>query len=167
MKFCLFFFLMVSLLSLGGCAGSATVLEPSAQKLARTGTGVLLTVNLNTNGKVREDKQCHLDIVGEKGIFKLPLKRGQWDYALTLPSAKAEITKISCGPFYYYDLKNQGADFEVGVQDIKYLGVINFKLEADGNLEWGHATKNPVELQAHIRQAGLAQENVVVDLLNL
>lgn len=167
MKFYSISFLMVSLLILGGCAGSATVLEPSAQKLSRAKTGVLLTVNLNTNGKVREDKQCHLDIMSDKGRFKLPLKRGQWDYALTLPSAKAEITKISCGPFYYYDLKNQGADFEVEVQNIKYLGVINFKLEADGNLEWGHATKNPVELQGHIRQAGLDQENVVVDLLNL
>jgi hypothetical protein len=162
-------FFSVLLLFFMGCATSTKVLESDFQQLSRTKTGAILTVNLETNGRVRDDKNCSLKIEDENNQFELKLKRGEGDYALPLLSNEKnfEITKITCGPFYYYDLKNQGAAFSVKNQKIKYLGVVNFKLEDKGELEWGHATKDERELLRRAQLMGLTEEDLEIDLLKL
>ena len=156
----------VLLLTLG-CASKSHILQSDFEAIRQTNTGALITVNLDTNGKVREDKSCYLNIQDGESRYELPLIKGSNDYALPLASPRAEIVKISCGPFYYYELQNQGADFMVSNQNIKYLGVINFKFEDKGKLEWGHATTNSRELKDKIRSMGFEDERVEVELLKL
>ena len=171
MKFSKYNSILLTLIMTASCATSSNVMDSSVDKVRGRSAGTLITVNLDTNGKVREDKTCYLNIQSESNTYKLPLKRGIWDYSLSLenktPSSKAEIVKISCGPFYYYDLDNQGADFKVSDSSIKYLGIVNFKFEDKGKLEWGHATKNSIELQRRLRLMGLPDTNVELDLLKL
>ncbi len=167
MKIGLPLFLVTFLLA--GCATSTKVLESDFQKLSMTKVGVVLTVNLQTNGRVRDDKNCYLKIDDGKNHFELLINRGVGDYALPLVSGEnvIEITKITCGPFYYYDLKDQGATFQVKNQKIKYLGFINFKLEDKGNLEWGHATKDELQLRKRAQSMGFDDDSLEIDLLKL
>ncbi|MCR9204608.1 MAG: hypothetical protein NXH75_08535 [Halobacteriovoraceae bacterium] len=152
-----------------GCATSTKVLESDFQKVSMTKEGVLLTVNLQTNGRVRDDKSCYLNIDAGKNHFQLLIKRGVGDYALPLQSGEGdvEITKISCGPFYYYDLKNQGATFQVKREKVKYLGFIDFELEDKGKLEWGHSTMNENHLRQRAQRMGLNDDSLEIDLLKL
>lgn len=154
---------------LAGCATSTNVLESDFHKLSKTKEGALLTVNLQTNGRVRDDKNCYLKIDDGKAHFELLINRGVGDYALPLVSGEnvVEITKITCGPFYYYDLKDQGATFQVKNQKIKYLGFINFQLQDRGNLEWGHATKDELKLRQRAQSMGFDDDSLEIDLLKL
>jgi hypothetical protein len=152
-----------------GCASSSQTLQSDFQKLNMTKSGVVMTVNLQTNGHVREDKSCYLKINDGSNDYELLIQRGIADYALPLQSKgnTVEITKITCGPFYYYDLKNQGATFKVKDQKIKYLGFINFRLEDKGQLEWGHATKDELVIRKRAQSMGFDYESLEVDLLKL
>jgi|GEM_PF-2721265 len=152
-----------------GCATSTKVLESDIPKLTMTKVGALLTVNLQTNGRVRDDKNCYLKIDDGKNHFELLINRGVGDYALALESGESivEITKITCGPFYYYDLKDQGATFQVKNQMVKYLGFINFQLEDKGKLEWGHATKDELQLRKRAHSLGFVDDSLEIDLLKL
>lgn len=162
------FIVPLFLVILASCASSPKVLESDFHKLGATKTGAILTVNLETNGRVREDKSCYLKIDDGENSFELLLNRGQMDYALPISSPnKIEITKISCGPFYYYDLKDQGAAFQVKNQKVKYLGVLNFKFEEKGKLEWGHMTKDERELKQRAQLMGFTEDILEVDLLKL
>jgi hypothetical protein len=160
---------------LAGCATPTKVLESDFQKLSMTKVGVVLTVNLQTNGRVRDDKNCYLKIDDGKNHFELLINRGVGDYALPLPlplplvsgENVIEITKITCGPFYYYDLKDQGATFQVKDQKIKYLGFINFQLQDKGKLEWGHATKDELQLRQRAQSMGFDDDSLEIDLLKL
>lgn len=166
-SFKLSFILVIFLLA--GCASSTKVLESDFQKVAMRKEGALLTVNLQTNGRVRDDKTCHLSISDGQNHFELSLNRGVGDYALPLQSGEGvvEITKISCGPFYYYDLKNQGASFKLKSQKIKYLGYIDFELEDKGKLEWGHSTMNEDQLRNRAQRMGFNEDTLEIDLLKL
>lgn len=163
------YFLTLLLFLLVGCATSTKVLKSDFNTLNSAQTGAILTVNLQTNGKVRDDKNCYLKIDDGNDQYELLLKRGVEDYALPFMSAesKVEITKITCGPFYYYDLKNQGAAFQVKNQKVKYLGFVNFKFEDKGKLEWGHSTKDKNQLRKRAQSMGFSDELIEIDLLNL
>ena len=151
------------------CATSLKVLESDFQKLTTTKTGVLLTLNLETNGRVRKDKECYLTIDDGKEKFELLIKRGLGDYALPMLSTTdvTEITKISCGPFYFYNLKDQGATFRIRDQKIKYIGFINFNFQDKGNLEWGHALTNKSQLRDRAESMGIDKDFLEIDLLKL
>jgi hypothetical protein len=168
LRFHLSFVFLGSLL-LMGCAGTTNVVKSDFQKLKVANEGAFLTVNLQTNGRVRDDKNCYLKFEDGESYFQLLINRGTGDYALPLVSGETvfEITKISCGPFYYYDLKDQGATFKVDKDKVKYLGHINFKFEEKGKLEWGHATKNDFELRKRALSMGLGDSSLKIDLLNL
>ncbi len=154
---------------LAGCATSTKVLKSDFQKLSMTKEGAVLTVNLQTNGRIRKDKSCYLNISDGKDDFQLLINRGEGDYALPLRSGgnTVEITKITCGPFYYYDLKDQGATFQVKNHMVKYLGFINFQLEDKGKLVWGHATVDKLELRKRTQLMGFDDGNLEIDLLKL
>ena len=161
--------LFLIVFSLTGCATSSNVVESDFQKLTMTKEGAVLTVNLQTNGRVRDDKNCYLKVNDGTNQFDLLINRGIGDYALPLASGEniIEITKISCGPFYYYDLKDKGATFQVKNQKIKYVGFLNFKLEDKGKLEWGHATMDEAQLRKRAQSMGLGDEVLEIDLLKL
>jgi hypothetical protein len=159
--------LLFLLFLLSGCAGSKVALKSDFQKMSESKSGTLLTINLQTNGRIREGQQCYLNFEDGANKYELLLQEGMWDYALPFNQNEAEITKITCGPFYYYDLKNQGARFKFSNEKIKYLGIINFELEEKGKMEWGLATKDETKLEDRIQQMGLFRENVEIDILKL
>jgi hypothetical protein len=161
--------IFLSFLMLTSCTTSLKVIESDFQKLRTQKTGALLTVNLETNGRVRQDKECFLKINDGRSEFKLIIERGVQDYALPILNTgrPVEITTISCGPFYFYDLKNQGAVFTIRDQEIKYLGFVNFSLQEKGKLEWGHETNNQAQLLQRTQSMGLESDSLEVDLLKL
>lgn len=163
------FLLFLGAIFLTSCATSTQVLESDVRQVNLAKMGAVLSVNLQTNGRVRDDKDCFLNIDDGKNNFKLLINKGVGDYALPLGFSESviEITKISCGPFYYYDLKGQGAVFHLKSQKIKYLGFLNFKLQDKGELEWGHATKNEIEIRNRTRSMGLDNDSLEIDLLKL
>lgn len=160
-------YFILGLFLLSSCANSPVPLKSDFQKLSEDKTGTLLTVNLNTNGQIREGNKCYLKFEDGVNRYELLLNEGVWDYALPFNQNKAEMTKITCGPFYYYDLTNQGAKFTFDNEKIKYLGIVNFELEDKGHMEWGLATKDKKRLEERILQMGLSEENVEIDILEL
>lgn len=160
-KLILFLFILVS------CAGTPIALKSDFQKLTDKKSGTLLTINLQTNGQIREGKNCLLNFEDGVNKYELILNEGMWDYALPFNQNEAELTKITCGPFYYYDLRNQGTKFKFTNNKIKYLGILNFELEDKGKLEWGLATINKEKLNNRILEMGLDQDNVEIDILKL
>lgn len=168
MKILNFLLLFICLLTVG-CATSKNTLKSDFQTVISNKSGVVLSVDLKTNGFLREDKVCFLKIEDELNQYELILERGLSDYALpfTPNQNKIEITQINCGPFYYYDLKNQGTAFSVNPQKVKYLGIVNFKLQEKGKLEWGLTTKDKNELMKRAISMGFDEATVEVSLLDL
>lgn len=166
MKYSSFLVLFVGLY---GCATSSKQLESDFQLVKTNQFGVVLSVDLKTNGFLREDKVCFLKIEDGLNSYELTLEKGLNDYALSFTTSqnKIEITQINCGPFYYYDLKNQGTAFSVSPQKVKYLGIINFKLQDKGKLEWGLSTKDKSELLKRAISMGFDEETIEVSLLDL
>jgi hypothetical protein len=158
---------LLFLVLLASCTTTPIALKSDFQKLSERKSGTLLTINLKTNGHIREGRNCHLNFEDDVNKYELILNEGIWDYALPFNQNQAELTKITCGPFYYYDLRNQGAKFKFTNDKIKYLGILNFELEEKGKMEWGLATINKDKLNDRILEMGLDQNNVEIDILKI
>lgn len=151
------------------CSTSRKEIVSDFNFLRENNSGIILSVNLQTNGRIRSDKECLLKLEDSNTLFELPLTKGFGRYAIPtmIPNEKMEITELNCGPFYYYDLKNQGASFLVEDQRIKYIGQIYFDLKDTGKLEWGHKTKDEHLLQKEIEEMGIDKTKVKIELLQL
>ena len=158
---------LVLLFLLSSCSNTPISLKSDFQKLSSDQSGTLVTINLVTNGYIKNGKSCFLKFEDGINNYKLALNEGVWDYALPFNQNEAELTKITCGPFYYYNLKDQGAKFKFDNKKIKYLGIVNFKLQEKGKMEWGLATIDKNKLNDRVLEMGLNQENVDIDILKL
>lgn len=158
-------FILISFLF--SCANHQQVLNSNFSTVKSKNTGVLLTVDLNTAGKIKRGKMCNLIINQGKTLYRVPLKEGAFNYALPLNQGVAKIQELTCGPFYYYKIKENGANFQVSNGQISYLGTLDFELEEKGRMTWGPSTKSRRLLEGHLGEMGLTSEDVVIKPLKL
>lgn len=149
------------------CSNHQKVLNSNFSEVKAKNTGVLLTIDLNTAGKIKRGKMCNLVINQNKALYRVPLKEGTYNYALPLSQGQANIKEFTCGPFYYYKLKENGAQFQVSNGIISYLGTLDFELEEKGEMTWGPSTKSKRLLEGHLGEMGLTGEEVIISPLKL
>lgn len=163
-----FTFLLLPFLLISCASTSQTsVLKPSLSKLRQSNTGVILTIDLNTSGKIKRGSSCHIQIDQDKKSFKVPLKEGDFNYSLPLKAGMAKIVEFSCGVFYYYALKDAGTNFFVKEGEITYLGTIDFELDKNGEMTWGPSTKSRIDLEANLEEMGVSKSEAQIKILSL
>lgn len=158
---------LILCLFLLSCAHKEQVLNSNFSSVKQNNTGILLTIDLKTDGKIKRGKSCRLYISKDKRKFAVPLKEGAYNYALPLEAGVAQFEELNCGPFYYYKLSDKGARFTVTPGEITYLGTLDFHLEDKGEMTWGPNTKSARLLEGHLGEMGLTSEDVVIKPLNL
>ncbi len=159
--------LLILCLFLVSCASKQQVLSSNFSTVKNSKTGILLTIDLKTGGKIKRGKSCKLYLTKDNRKFAIPLKEGAFNYALPLDSGNAKFEELNCGPFYYYKLSEFGTGFTVKTGEITYLGTLDFELEGKGEMIWGPNTKSARLLEGHLGEMGLTSEDVVIRPLNL
>ncbi|MBK22626.1 MAG: hypothetical protein CME70_01365 [Halobacteriovorax sp.] len=158
---------LILCLFLISCANKQQVLNSNFSSVKNNKTGILLTIDLKTDGKIKRGKSCQLYITKDSKRFAIPLKEGAFNYALPLGAGEARFEELNCGPFYYYKLTDKGAYFTITPGEITYLGTLDFELEEKGEMTWGPNTKSARLLEGHLGEMGLTSEDVVIKPLNL
>ena len=135
-------------------------------KIQSNGEGGILTVNLSTNKKLLNQKDCRLMIESTtEEIFLVQLKEGENHYAINIPTGKYSVKKIHCGLFYYYDLTKYLAGFTLNPSEITYLGGFKVSLLEAGVLDITTYAKGQKEMQGVLKEIGIMDEAIVLQPL--
>lgn len=159
--------LILATLFLFSCTHNQKRLNSNLNSVKTTGTGAIISVDLDTQGKIKRGKKCNLIIGQNNQLFSVPLKEGSFNYALPLGEGSANLKELNCGPFYYYKLVDRGAWFDIKKGTISYLGTLDFSLEDKGEMTWGPSTKSKRLLEGNLGEMGLTSEEVVIDPLKI
>ena len=159
--------LILALLALSSCATKAPVINSNFNTVKVNKTGALLTIDLDTAGKIKRGQSCNLLIRHNEETYQMPLKEGAYNYALPLGAGMANLQELNCGSFYYYKLDDPRSTFKVESGKVSYLGTLDFKLEDKGEMTWGPNTKKRALLEGHLGEMGLTGDEVSIEPLAL
>ncbi|MFT6069210.1 MAG: hypothetical protein ACJAT2_000313 [Bacteriovoracaceae bacterium] len=159
--------LIIALLVLTSCASKKSVLNSNFNTVKVNKTGALVTIDLDTDGKIKRGQSCKLYIRHNETSYQMPLKEGTYNYALPLGAGMANLQELNCGAFYYYKLDDPRSTFKVVNGKLSYLGTLDFKLEDKGKMTWGPNTKKRQLLENHLGEMGLTGDEVSIEPLEL
>jgi len=162
----LFNYLLVPLFLFLGCSSNGQInLTSDHQILSLSKTGILLSVNLDTNDRIKRGNNCYLIFNNGKKKYSLKLAEGKDHYALDLSMGSYQIDELNCGTFYYFKVDKEAAPFYVSPGKISYIGQLDFELHDHGKLIWGHTHTNRKKLEENILSMGFAPNDVELSLL--
>lgn len=159
--------LILAVLLLGSCATKEPVMNSNFNTVKVNKTGALITIDLNTDGKITRGQSCKLLIRHNEEVFGLPLKEGAYNYALPLGAGMGNLQELNCGAFYYYKLNDPRSTFTLQNGKVSYLGTLDFKLEDKGQMTWGPNSKSRSLLESHLGEMGLTGDEVSIEPLAL
>lgn len=158
---------LLALALLVSCASKQPVLNSNFNTVKVNKTGALLTIDLDTAGKIKRGQSCKLLVRHNQETFQLPLKEGAYNYALPLGAGMGNIQELNCGAFYYYKINDPRSTFTLSSGKVSYLGTLDFKLEEKGEMTWGPNTKSMSLLESHLGEMGLTGDEVSIEPLAL
>jgi hypothetical protein len=121
-ELCMKSIFLLALVLLVGCASKQPVMNSNFNTVKLNKTGALLTIDLDTAGKIKRGQSCKLLIRHNQETYQMPLKEGAFNYALPLGAGMANLQELNCGAFYYYKIDDPRSTFKIENGKLSYLG---------------------------------------------